>query len=464
LGSAIRTEGTKDGARIGATIELSTFIAQLDGSRIPDSVMHHAKRALVDWLGVTLAGSTAPSVDALRAIASYVGAGRRATVLGRGWEAGILVAVLTNGFSAHVLDYDDTYNPARTTIHGSAPVWPVIMALSEQQPVSGNEALAAFVAGFETEVRVALAAGPGHYEAGYHVTGTVGHLGAAAAAANLMQLDPVLVANALGAAGTQAAGLKSVYGSSGKPLHPGKAAMDGLLAALLAREGFTASTSILEHERGFLHVLSPSPDVGLVTKDLGNHWMLPGNGFKPYACGSLTHPTIDAIIALRARHGVDAKEIAAIEATVNNYVSWVTGRSSPTTGLEGKFSIFHCAAVAAVDGAARVRQFDDARVMAPDVVEMRKRVTIVVDDSLPKDGASVTLVLTDGRRLTCDIVHNRGTPERPLSDDELEEKFLDLATSRIGGVAAREVVQTCWGLESYRDLGSIARLCRVPEE
>jgi 2-methylcitrate dehydratase PrpD len=426
--------------------------------------MHHAKRSLVDWLGVTLAGSTDPSVGPLRAVASYVGAGRPATVLGRGWEAGILVAVLTNGFSSHVLDYDDTYNPARTTVHGSAPVWPVIMALSEQQLVGGNEALAAFVAGFETEIRVALAAGPGHYEAGWHVTGTVGHFGAAAAAANLMRLDPIVVANVLGAAGTQAAGLKSVYGSSGKPLHPGKAAMDGLLAALLAREGFTASTSILEHEQGFLHVLSPSPDVERVTKDLGDDWMLPGNGFKPYACGSLTHPTIEAIISLRTRHGVAAEEIAAIEATVNTYVSWVTGRTSPTTGLEGKFSIFHCAAVAALDGAARVRQFHDARVVAPDVVEMRKRVKMVVDDSLPKDAASVTLVLTDGRRLTRDIVHNRGTPEKPLSDDELEEKFLDLATPRIGGEAAREVAERCWGMESCRDLGRIARLCRVPEE
>jgi 2-methylcitrate dehydratase PrpD len=425
--------------------------------------VHHAKRSLVDWLGVTLAGSVDPSVGALRAVAGYVGVGRPATVLGRGWEAGLLVAVLTNGYSAHVLDYDDTYNPARTTVHGSAPVWPVIMALSEQDPVTGNEALGAFVAGFETAIRVALAAGPGHYEAGWHVTGTVGHFGAAAAGANLMRLDPIVVANALGAAGTQAAGLKSVYGSSGKPLHPGKAAMDGLLAALLAREGFSASTSILEDRRGFLHVLSPSPDIKLVTKDLGDDWMLPGNGFKPYACGSLTHPTIEAIITLRTRHEVAAEEIDAIEASVNTYVSWVTGKSDPTTGLEGKFSIFHCAAVAAVDGAARIRQFDDARVIAPEVVEMSKRVKMVVDDSLPKDAASVTLILTDGRRLTCDVVHNKGTPSKPMSDEELEEKFLDLATSRIGHDAAREVADTCWRLEECDDLARIALLCRVPE-
>jgi 2-methylcitrate dehydratase PrpD len=462
--SAISAEaGRSKDVHIGATLELSTFIAGLQPEHVPDDVMHGAKRCLVDWLGVTLAGSTEPSVESLHAVAGYLGAGRTATVLGRDWETGMLPAVLTNGFSAHVLDYDDTYNPGRTTVHGSAPVWPVVVGLGEQETVTGSEALAAFVAGFETEIRVALAAGPAHYEAGWHVTGTVGHFGAAAAAASLLGLDPDAVANALGAAGTQAAGLKGVYGSMGKALHPGKAAMDGLLAALLAREGFTASTSILEHERGFLHVLSPSPDPGLVTKRLGDEWMLPSNGFKPYACGSLTHPTIEAIITLRERHAVDPRKIASIEATVNDYVSWVTGRREPSTGLEGKFSIFHCAAVAALDGVARIRQFDDARVRAPDVAEMRRRVSITVDDSLPKDAASVDVVLRDGGRLSCTITHNKGTPGKPLSDDELEEKFLDLATPRIGHETAREVAQMCWALEECRDVGKIARLCRVPE-
>jgi 2-methylcitrate dehydratase PrpD len=418
---------------------------------------------MVDWLGVTLAGSADPSVESLHAVADYLGAGRTATVLGRGWETGILAAVLTNGFNAHVLDYDDTYNPGRTTVHGSAPVWPVIVGLSEQATVTGPRALAAFVAGFETEIRVALAAGPGHYEAGWHVTGTVGHFGAAAAAANLLGLDPVAAANALGAAGTQAAGLKSVYGSMGKALHPGKAAMDGMLAALLAREGFTASTSILEHERGFLRVLSPSADIDVLTRGLGTEWMLPENGFKPYACGSLTHPTIEAIVTLRERHAVDPRDIVGIEATVNDYVSWVTGNSEPSTGLEGKFSIFHCAAVAALDGAARIRQFDDSRVQAPDAVEMRRRVSITVDDSLPKDSAFVDVILTDGRRLSCEITHNKGTPGKPLSDDELEEKFLDLAAPKIGHETARELAEMCWAFEDCRDVGDIARLCRVPE-
>ncbi|MGH3342059.1 MAG: MmgE/PrpD family protein, partial [Carbonactinosporaceae bacterium] len=276
----------------------------------------------------------------------------------------------------------------------------------------------------------------------------------------LLDLGPLAVAHALGAAGTQAAGLKGVYGGMGKALHPGKAAMDGLLAALLAQQGFTTTTSILEDKRGFLRVLSPDPDIELATSGLGTHWTLADNGFKPYACGSLTHPTIEAVIDLRERHGVTPEQITAIEATVNGYVSWVTAKTDPTTGLEGKFSIFHCAAVAAVDGAASVRQFEDRRVNDPDVAAMRARVTIVVDDALPKDAAAVSISLTDGRRLTARVMHNKGTPAKPMTDDEVETKFVDLATPRIGAGAAQHVVRLCWRLDRCADVAELARLCR----
>ncbi len=445
---------------MGITLELSNFIAHLSPATLPDEISHQAKRCLIDWLGVTLAGSADPSAGMLCAVADELRSGGRATVLGRGRESGLLGAVLTNGYMAHALGYDDTYNPARTTVHGSAPVWPVVMAIGEHRALDGARALAAFVAGFEAEVRIALAAGPAHYEAGWHVTGTVGHFGAAAAAARALELAPEAVVNALGAAGTQAAGLKGVYGSMGKALHPGKAAMDGLMAALLAANGFTTSDSILERKHGFLEVFSGDSNPTLVTAGLGERWTLADNGFKPYACGSLTHPTIEGTIQLRQQHESPADLIAAIEATVNDYVSWVTAKKEPATGLEGKFSIFHCAAVAAVDGTASVRQFTDERVNDPDVASMRARVVIVVDDALPKDAARVTLRLTDGRRLNCEIRHNKGTSAKPMSDQEIEAKFLDLASPRIGSDAAREVAAKCWRAEELPDIGAIARLCR----
>ena len=443
---------------MGATAELSGFIAELDTSRIPAEVVHQAKRCLIDWLGVTLAGSADPSVDILCAVSDELASGTTATVLGRARKTTPLIAALTNGFSAHVLDFDDTYNPARTTVHGSAPVWPVVIALSESHVVDGRRALAAFVAGFEAQVRVALALGPSHYEAGWHVTGTVGHLGAAAAASNVLELDTAQVANALGAAGTQAAGLKGVYGSMGKALHPGKAAMDGVLAVLLARRGFTASTSILEHDRGVLRVLSPDPEPDFLTAGLGERWMLPDNGFKPYACGSLTHPTIEAVIALRMAHSLVPDQIVSVQAAVNDYVSWVTGNPKPTTGLEGKFSIFHSAAVAAVDGAASICQFTDERVSDPVIQGMRDRVDIVVDKDLPKDAARVDLVLADGRRLTTEVLHNKGTPAKPMTDTEIQAKFTDLAAPIVGADTASRLVEKCWRLEEEPDVGEIARL------
>jgi 2-methylcitrate dehydratase PrpD len=206
-------------------------------------------------------------------------------------------------------------------------------------------------------------------------------------------------------------------------------------------------------------VLSPDPDPELVTKGLGERWMLPDDGFKPYACGSLTHPAIEGVIALRVEHDLTPHDIAAIEATVNDYVSWVTAKDRPATGLEGKFSIFHSVAVAAVDGAASVWQFTDERVNDAEVVSMRGKVSIVVDEALAKDAAVVRLTLIDGRVLTREIPHNKGTAARPMSDDEIEAKFLELAGARIEGDTARHVAEKCWDLEEQSDVGEIARLC-----
>jgi 2-methylcitrate dehydratase PrpD len=444
---------------LGITVELSKFVSALGTSQIPEEVLHQSKRCLVDWLGVTLAGSRDPGATLLCEVADDVDAGDQATILGRGRRRSVLWAALINGFMSHVLDYDDTYNPQRTTVHGSAPVWPVVLALGERRPLHGARALTAFVAGFETEVRIALAAGPAHYEEGWHVTGTVGHFGAAAAAASVLGLGPPEVANALGAAGTQAAGLKGVYGSMGKALHPGKAAMDGLLSALLAERGFTASDSIVEAKHGFLSVLSRQPDAERATSGLGAEWTVLDDGFKPYACGSLTHPTIEGVIELRRRHDLDPQQIESIDATVNEYVSWVTAKEQPATGLEAKFSIYHCAAVAALDGGASVAQFEDRRVNDADVVAMRRRVRIVVDESLPKDAAEIAITLDDGRRLDHAVRHNKGTPAKPMSDAEIEAKFLELAEPRVGSDVAGDVVHRCWELERCGDVGAIARLC-----
>ena len=289
---------------------LAGFAAALRIDDLPADVVHQAVRCLVDWLGCTIAGSATAEGERVRAGIGALDAGdgsRTAPIVGTRQRAGAGYAALANGIAAHVLDFDDTFNPDRTTIHGSAPLWPAIAAAGRTRPGLRVAAVEAFVAGFEVQTRVAVAAGPGHYDAGWHVTGTVGHIGAAAATARLLGLSPEQTLAAIGTGATQAAGMKVVYGSMGKSLHPGKAAMDGLLSGFLARDGFTSSPEPIEGHRGFLHLFSPDPVPSRAVDGLGDTWYLPRDGFKPYACGSLTHPPAQALLELRAEHGSDGR-------------------------------------------------------------------------------------------------------------------------------------------------------------
>ena len=448
----------------GATGRLAQFVVDTDPDRLPDDVLHQAKRCLVDWLGVTIVGATEEGAQILARVAETLASGRDATVVGQVGRLPVPFAALVNGFQSHVLDFDDTYNPGLTTVHGSAPVWPAVFALGEWKRVSGQAALAAFALGWEVQVRIARAAGRAHYDVGWHVTGTVGHFGAAAAGASLLGLDVARVTHALGTAGTQAAGLKQVYGSMGKAFHPGKAAMDGVLAAVLAAEGFTSDSAILEGKVGFWNVLSDGADPDRATEQLGDHWELLDDGFKAYACGSLMHPTIDAVIALRRHHSLDPGQVVEIAPRVHPYLSWVMAKEAPRTGLDAKFSASHCAAVAMVDGAAGMSQFTDARVMSPEVIAMRERVRFEYDDALPKDAAHVTVTLRDGRQLEHVTSHNKGTPDNPMSDEELSTKFVDLASVVIGEDRARSLLDELWRFDAHDDIAGLVRSCAAEAE
>lgn len=445
-------------ASVPVTRRLAEFVAGDGPATAPAAVVHQAKRCLLDWLGVGLAGSREPAAQVVRETAAVLGPSPDAWLLGSPRRLGAPYAALANGVAAHVLDYDDTYNPGLTTVHGSAPVWPAVMAAAELSPTDGPSALAAFIAGFETEVRVALAAGPGHYDVGWHVTGTVGHLGAAAAASRVLRLDADRVVAALGTGATQASGMKVVYGSMGKALHAGKAAMDGLLSAVLCRGGFTSSEVAVEGRRGFLHLFSPDSDPTRAVDGIGREWTLPDDGFKAYACGSLTHPCIDAAIALRDQHALRPDDVAQVDVDVHDYVITTTGLKDPATGLQGKFSIYHCIAVALVDGAARLAQFTDERVRDPQVLALRDRVHVHHDPAQAKDSASLRLTLVDGTVLSRDTAHNKGTPGNPMSDDEIDGKFLDLAGAVLGPAAARRLADLCWNLEGVADVTTVMAL------
>jgi 2-methylcitrate dehydratase PrpD len=445
----------------GLTGRLAEFAAGLQYADLPADVLHEAKRALIDHIGVAMAAAGHPAVDAmLRVSQRSVGPGPH-TVIGRTDTAAMAFAALINGFAAHLLDYDDTFNPGDTTVHGSAPVWPVVFTLAERQPVSGRDALAAFVAGFETECRVGRAAGDAHYEIGWHVTGTVGHLGAAAAAGRVLGLTPSVLSQALGSAGTQSAGLKAVYGSDGKALHAGKAAMDGLLAAIMADEGITSCTDIIEGARGLLAVMSTDAAPDKLVDGLGEQWNLLFNGYKAYPSGSLTHPAVDAVLALRADHGFGASDVAGVRATVSPKAATVTGKVNPRTGLEAKFSITHAIAAALAAARPRLEHFTDAAAVDAEISALRELIDVRADDSVGKRAATVTVELTDGRSLTHRVDNNTGTPDNPMTDAELAAKFTDNTEPRLGADEAARLLAACWNVESIEDFSGLVQMTGV---
>lgn len=447
------------------TVGLADFAAGLEVDSLPPEVLHEARRALVDWLAVAFAGSQESGTEALLRAAAVAAPGTAGTIVGRRDRTSLPFAALINGFSAHVQDYDDTFNPGDTTVHGSAPVWPVIVALSEGRSVSGGDALAAFVAGFETETRVGIAAGPGHYDVGWHVTGTVGHVGAAAAAARLLGLSTERTTAALGIAATQAAGLKEVYGTDGKALHPGKAAMDGLLAGLFAQEGMSSSATALEGPKGLLAVMAPDPEPERLVEGLGTTWHLLANGYKAYPNGSLTHPTVDALLEVREQAGFRIEDVVEVVAGVHPYAATTTGRLRPESGLDAKFSLTHIAAVALAHGRPSLEHFTDTAVRNDDIVRrLRDLVRVDVDPTVSKQGAVVRVRCTDEREFTASVAHNKGTAANPLSDADLSAKLYDAAHRCLGDERTAALLSACWELSPTADFAKVVALAAPAPE
>jgi len=413
---------------VDETQRLARFAAEYAAERIPADVVHLSARCLLDDIGVSLGAWDEPAVQIAREVAEELGGASQATLIGGG-RTSLVQAATINGIASHVLDFDDSHDP--TILHGTGPVMSAALVAAELVDASGPQLLAAHAIGFEVAARVALAVHPEHYDQGFHVTGTAGTLGATAAAGRLLGLSAEQMANALSAAAAQAAGLREMFGSMTKSLHAGKAAGNGVYSALLARRGWVSTREGLEGRRGYWAVLSSRMDPDRAMKGLGEAWELRHDGLKPYSCGVVSHPTIDAMRHLRQTAQVPADQISEVQARVNPYVLELMGKLAPQVGLEGKFSIYHCAAIAYLDGAARVRQFSDEAVLRPDVVALRQKVRAEIDAALPTSAARVRLVVADGRSWEESVDAASGTPENPMTDQELMEKTLDLVDGRL---------------------------------
>jgi len=441
------------------TRALARFVARSRTEDVPSAARHEATRSLVNFLGCALGGSRHEAVSiALATLAPFSGP-PRAGVIGRRERLDCPHAALVNGMSAHVLDFDDTH--LRTLLHPSVPVAPTLLALAEGRRLTGADFVHAFILGVEVECRVANAIYASH-NVNWYITGTAGVFGAAAAAGRALGLDENGMARALGIAATQAAGLREMAGTMCKSFVHGRAAQNGMLAALLAANGFTSSERAIEAPRGFAQVLAPGHRLDEITAALGERYEITGNTYKPHACGVVAHPVIDGCIGLRAEYSLKPDEIASVALRVHPLALKLTGVREPGSGLESKWSLYHSAAVALCDGAAGEQQYTDGRVRDPAVARLRERVTAEPDPAIREDEAHVAIVLRDGRRIERHVEHALGSTANPMSDRELERKFRALAEEALTPDAIEALIDECWAVERLADVAELMRLA-VPK-
>ncbi len=450
----VKAEETKASSK-DVTRKLARYVVEAKYEDLPAPVRKEAQRTLLNWAGCAIGGSRHETLDiAISALAPFAGPGQ-ATVLGRKERLDVLHASLMNGISSHIFDYDDTH--LRTIIHPAGPVASAILALAEYQPVSGRDFLNALVLGVETECRIGNAVWPNHYDIGWHITGTAGVFGSAAAVGKLLKLNEQQMVWALGLAASQPVGLREMFGTMTKSFSPGRAAQNGFTAALLASKNYTCSNQGIEAPRGWANVLSTAHNYSEITEKLGQTYEISINTYKPFACGVVIHPTLDACIQLRNQYKLTADQIDRVELKVHPLVLELTGKKTPQTGLEGKFSVYYAAAVALMQGAAGERQFSDKLAEDPAVAALRDRVVTTIDPAMGPEQVRVIVTLKDGRKLEKYIDNVIGSVKNPMSDTALEAKFADLAQGVIPAAQARKVMDLCWGVEKLASAADVAK-------
>ena len=434
------------------TAILAKFVSSHPSRGWSDAVDHEAHRTFLNWVGCAVGAAQHESAEAALGAVRMLEPAAQSSVLGRGEKVDMASAALVNGITSHTFDFDDTH--LKTIIHPAGPVASALLALAEVTGASGREVIDALVLGIDVSCRMGNCIYPEHYDRGWHITGSTGMLGAAAGCARLMKLDEGRTAMALGIAASQPIGMREQFGTMTKPFHPGAAARAGLTSALLARHGFTASSKALEAPRGYAQVVSPKHDWNEITGELGQRFEISFNTYKPFACGIVIHPTIDAAVQLRAR-GVKAEDVERVELKVHSLVLELTGRKEPQDGLQGKFSVYHGFAAGLIFGRASEPEYEDAIVRREDVTALRRKVVATVDDTIDEASADVTAVLKDGRKVHVFVEHAIGSLERPMSDNDLEAKFHSMADEVIGKAKTGALIEACWNLGAAKDVRAL---------
>lgn len=447
--------------KMGLTRALASKAAALRFDDIPDTVRSRARQCMLDYTGCAVAGASDDLVTMLLAELREQGGEPVATVLGSSERLPVLSAALVNGAASHALDFDDV-NLAMPG-HPSVAILPALLALAEERGSAGADVLTAFVAGYELQCRVGRVIAPGHYDGlGFHATATIGSFGAAASCAHLLGLDAERSAVALGIAGTQAAGLKSMFGTMCKPLHAGKAAYHGLLAARLAARGFTSRTDVLECAQGFCATHSPDfhPERAADTPPGG--WWILSNLFKYHASCYMTHAAIEAARTLRERHGIVPEQIERIELLVDPACDRICNIAAPRTGLEAKFSLrlTTAMALAGID-TSRLSSYSETVAADPVLVGLRDKVAFDFRSGIRSTFTEAAVSLRDGRRLTAQ--HDSGVPATDVAEQgrRLEAKFSALVEPVLGTDRAARLIGLIDGFDTQAEIRGLLALGTV---
>ena len=441
-----------------AASRLAAFAVTSD---IPDEARAVARAALQDTVGVILAGAVEPAARITQRVARVDGGPGPCHILGTSDQTGPSYAALSNGTAAHALDFDDMC--WTTLAHPSAPLVAAGLAVAEIVDVSGVAFLDAYVVGFEIEAILGTTMNPSHYESGWHCTSTIGTIGATATAARVLGLDSEQTARAIAIAASEASGIKENFGTMVKPLQGGLAARNGVLAALLAKESFSASMGALDGPQGFFVAMqSANKELSRHVDKLGLSWEILENGItvKLYPSCAATHPTIDTLIDLKAREKLSTEVIDAVEVDVDPVTPTVLIYDRPTTGLEGKFSLQYCAAAALTFGRVGIDTFESDQMQDSEVQRLVSCVTMQADPALGSDAppltqARIRVRLKDGRVFERFATGAKGYPENPASSSDLDDKFLKCARRAIG---QKEAVEALHCLRGISDTSSVRSL------
>ncbi len=436
------------------TAAFARFISTARDRALPPEVAQATHRGFANWMACALGAAGDRDVAAALRVAAALGGAPQASVIGRTDRLDVVNAALVNGIAANILDYDDMHVP--TLIHPTGAVVAAALALGESRKVSGAVMEAAVATGIEVECRLGRALFPKHYDTGWHSTATLGTLGAAAAGAVVLGLDATRTAHALGMAATQAGGLRAMLPTPCKSFNIGKTASAGVLAVLFAEAGFDSEPRALEAKFGLFDVFGWPDDPAAITQDLGTRYLTAEVSLKPYPCGVVIHPVIDACLELARMHDLAPAHIRKVVITVHPRTIELAGRQHPDTAIKGRFSFFHAAALAFVKRSAGLAVFEGADVNDPALATLRGRMTAVADQQLQSRQARVRIELEDGRSLEQAVDHPSGSPAKPLTDAQLQAKFLELA-ARVAPVQGQALFEACLHLERLQDVSALRR-------